>query len=214
MAAVYRRFDKQYMQVNEIVSYPSRDGNIGKFKHYFTNVKLSPAFSDLTFGLANNHGTEIYGLFNEDTELVSVIELDERDTPYWQISYTETLPNYRRQGCFRYLLLKAVENHTTILSDEHQTNEAENAWKSLIQYPSERLRFKMYHTKTGDIEDIDQSMVWNDSSIYVMMVTNSHFTESMKHQSEIRDKFTTKNNRHFEGLWFGPDSSNQDYNNP
>ena len=202
------------MKVDEIVSYPSRDGNIGKFQHYFTDVELYPAFSELEYGLANNHGTEIYGLFNENKQLVSVLELDERDTPYWQISYTETLASYRRQGCFRYLLLKTVENHTTILSDEHQTKEAENAWKSLMQYPSDRLQFKMYNTKTGDIEDIDQSMVWNDSSVYVMMITNSHFTESMKQRSATRDKYAIKNNRHFDGLWFGLDSSNENYDNP
>lgn len=185
-----------------------------KFQHYFNDVKFNTAFSNLNYAFTHQHGTEYYGLFDENNQLVSILELDERDTPYWQISYTETVSTYRRQGCFRYLLLKAVGNHTTILSDEHQTSEAENAWKSLIQYPSERLQFKMYNTKTGDIEDVDQALVWNDSSEYIMMITNSHFTESMKHQSEIRDRYTIKNNRHFDGLWFGPDSSNTNYDNP
>jgi len=202
------------MKVDEIVSYPSRDGNVWKFQHHFNGVKLVPAFSNLNYALVNSHGTEYYGLFDENTQLVSILELDERDTPYWQISYTETVSTYRRQGCFRYLLLKAVEKHTTILSDEHQTKESEHAWKSLIQYPSERLQFKMYNTKTGDIEDVEQQIVWDDTSVYVMLVTNSHFTESMKHLSEIRDSYTIKNNRHFDGLWFGPESSNENYENP
>jgi hypothetical protein len=203
------------MKIGEIVTYPSRDGDVWKFQQYFDNLQTIPAFSNLEYAMVSDkHDTEYYGLLDDTKQLVSILVLDKRDLPYWQISYTETVPNFRKQGCFRYLLMKSLDIHSTVLSDEHQTIEAKNAWKSLIQYPSDRIQFKMYNTRTGDIVSVEQEYVWNDSSEYVMMATNEHMNESIIQRSLIRDEYTTKTNRNFDGIWFGPQSSNDDYDNP
>lgn len=201
--------------INEIYSYPQTGENIFKYQEYFNDVhQEDTTFGNLKYSNTQSNDSDFFGLLH-DNELVSVLHVDLRDgSRYYQITYSETIPHYRKQGCFRYLLLKAVEKYHTIISDDRQTKTAEQAWRSLIQYPSDRLKFKMYNTFNDTTEDIDVDKVWNNTGEYVLMITNTHFTEDMRKKSDIRDKYTKFSNTHFEGMWFGNHTSSDWYVNP
>lgn len=210
------------MKINEIVSsieeiytYPATSTNIFKYYEYFRNVPRNDSpFDNLKYSNVQNYDSDYFGLLHND-RLISIVHVDLRDnSEYYQLTYTETDKEFRRQGCFRYLLMKAVEKYNTIISDDRQTKDAENSWRTLIQYPSERLQFKMYNTITKTIEDIDVDKIWNNSDEYVVLVTNKHFTTEMLERSNIRDRYTKFSNTHFEGIWFGKHTSNEEYNNP
>jgi len=100
-----------------------------KYHQYFKNVPNSPAFGDLSYDRVTRADQDYLGLFNK-TGLVSILHLSIRDDHgLWQISYSQTDPTYQRQGCFRYLLNKAVDHHGTILSDDHQTSKSKKHGK-------------------------------------------------------------------------------------
>lgn len=201
--------------IQEIVSTPPSGSKIEAYQYIFNNIKTIDAFNNLTYAKVNYNDSEYYGLLNNKNILVSILIMDLRDnSKYYQVTYTESLPEYRRQGCFRYLLLKSIEQHSTILSDERQTKDAEESWKSLIQYPSERIQFYMYNISKDSIEPVDITKIWNNTDDYTVMATNKHVTTEMLERSKIRDKYTVKVSRHFDGLWFGPHTSTTEYINP
>lgn len=202
-------------EFTEVYSYSHSGENIFKYYLFFKNaVQYNTPFMDLNFANVQENDSDYFGLLHQN-KLVSILQIDLRDnSDYHQITYTETEKDFQRQGCFRYLLSKAVEKYTTIISDDRQTKNAENAWKSLIQYPSERLQFKMYNQRGKSIEDIDISKIWNHTDEYVILVTNKNFTTEMLERSNIRDKYAKFSNTHFDGIWFGKNTSNDDYENP
>ena len=201
--------------IDEIYSYPPAGESLFKYEPYFKDdSRSSTPFGNLTFSNVQANDSDYFGLLHDD-QPISILHIDIRDgSAYHQITYTETDKNHRRQGCFRYLLLKAVEKYSTIISDTHQTKDAEDSWRSLIQYPSDRLQFKMYDTSNDAIEDIDTNKVWNNTGEYVLLVTNAHFTTEMLEKSNARDKYTKFSNTHFEGMWFGEHTSGNGYINP
>ena len=93
------------MQVNEIITYPSRAGNItfiAGYQNIFDKDIKSKAFNNLMFAEHESNDSYFSGLFNNDT-LVAVLNVVFREHNMWQITYTETVPEYQGQGAFRYL---------------------------------------------------------------------------------------------------------------
>jgi ribosomal protein S18 acetylase RimI-like enzyme len=200
------------MKMHEVVLYPSRDVDLSNYQHNFDLTSATFAFNGLRFVENKTDQSHDLGLFDKDT-LVAYLRLDIRDHGLWQITLAQTDPKFQGQGCFRYLLLKAVEDHNNILSDDHQTQQAADAWKSLIRYPSNRIKILLYDfesKKTIPISDVLDSEIWNQKENLVLMITKQKYIKESIRDTEIKKRY----GRDYDSIWFGPNSSNDDYINP
>lgn len=207
------------MRIREIVTYPDRIENIQKYNQYFTNSQKIPAFGNLLTGrVTTATDEEILALFDRD-QIVSILHLNTRDHGMWQITYSQTEPEFQGQGCFRYLLNSAVAVHNTILSDDHQTSLSKKSWQSLIKYPGPNLEIFVYDTRTKKkisstrVQDKD---IWNNKSNPVLMITesNSGLNNTDRDRVMSRLKETTRIDRTEIGLWYGIGTSTTEYYNP
>jgi hypothetical protein len=206
------------MKMREIINTTSSTGYPESHQHKFpVDISEIPAFEGLIFKeYMDGFGTHHLGLFADD-KLVSYLELDIRNTEYYQITYSATSEKYQRRGCFRFLLNKAVEQHRTVLSDSHHTPEAKAAWKSLIQYPSGIIKICAYDVRTGDkkpAKGVDRDSIWNDEEEPVLMITNSEFSEEYLQRAKREHRGLIECGRDYKGIWYGVRSSNDHYDNP
>lgn len=202
--------------MDEIVEYPNRTEDIKKYHHYFQGSIPLPAFNGLTLMRNTSSDEDVIGLFNK-TDLVSVLMLNVREHGLWQITYAQTQPNFRGQGCFRYLLIAAVKTHKQVLSDERQTPLSKQAWISLIQHPGSNLNIYVYDIKTKKqlpAKDVPVNDIWNDKDDPVLMVTFSSSNQTDRNSIMAKLKESTGIDRTDEGIWYGPNSSTDSYFNP
>ncbi len=203
------------MKIQEIVLYPSRIENIDKYQYALLKSQKSKAFGSLELSENITPDEHILGLFDKE-KLASVLHLNIRDLGLWQITYTQTEKEFQGQGCFRYLLSTAVNNHNMVLSDDHQTTESKNAWKSLIKYPGPNLEIWVYDTfnhQKYTVDDYTDTDIWNNKTNPVLAAT---LKSNISNRNPIMDRLKGNMNidRTDEGIWYGPNSSNKDYNNP
>lgn len=204
------------MKIDEIVLYPDRTENIEKYIQYFKDSKSSPAFNDLILYRNIQSDEDFIGLFDE-TRLISVLHLNIRDHGLWQITYAQTEPDFYGHGCFRYLVTAAVATHGTVLSDDHQTNSAKQAWKSLIQYPGPNLDIFVYDTDTKNkvsSADAPEQEIWNNHDNPVLLITHKSSVTVNRNPVMTKLKETTGIDRTSDGIWYGPNSSTDTYINP
>ncbi len=205
------------MKINEIVLFPSREEPIENYQYLFDNAKREPAFNNLEFSQVFDLDEHYLGLFNSN-KLISYLWISFREENKWQVSYSQTDLKFRRQGCFRYLLLQAVNMHNEILSDDHQTIESQNAWKALIKYPGGKFHIFLYNTKLNKILEktygLSDDKIWNqneDTLLLVQKIQHSEkFLEHLNRDNEHKKKF----GRDYNHIWFGTNSSNNEYDNP
>lgn len=188
---------------SEIVTYPSRDEFIDRYLEKFSNSSKTPAFDGLQFAESLYSDEHCLGLFDGDN-LISLLVLMVRETRYFQVTLSQTDKKYQQRGCFRYLLFKAVDRHYTVLSDDHQTPEAEKAWKSLIRYPSEFASIGVYDVDTGTITpttNTDPGSIWNQhpNPVLIIQRKSKSLQECMDREVDIKSKF----GRDFSSIWFG-----------
>jgi len=208
------------MRINEIIELLSREEPMEKYQHIFDNATPTPAFSNLNFVEVLDNTNEIHylGLLDPEKILVSFLELEIRDHQKYQITYSQTEPKYRRQGCFRYLLNKAVTSHGEILSDTHQTPEAISTWKSLIKFPS-YLKIGVLNTDTGIITStwhVSEEEIWHQKVNPVLIASDSRteYSQKLQEMTERNNEWKKKRGRDHDSLWYGPETSNDNYENP
>ena len=173
-----------------------------------------PAFENLEFAeVFVNDRSHVLGLYRL-TKLVSVLRVERIDYPYWQITDVYTEPEFQRQGCFRFLLEKAVDTHSHVLSDDRQTTEATAAWKSLIQYPGGRMHFYLFNGTTIDKLPLEYKTIWNNEELPLVIASKIQYTVEQLQRSKYDDERRMKYNRHRTYIWFGPNSSTPEYTNP
>jgi len=204
------------MKLSEIVLIPSRDQNIQEFEKEFDFLNSSKGFGSLKF-VETKYNTEHHlGLVSGDN-LISYLRLDIRIDNMWQISYAQTELDYRGQGCFRFLILKAVNDHKKILSDTNQTEESKSAWKSLIKLPGGTIKIFLYDINTKELSPTlgtAENHIWGDSANPLLMITESQLTSQVKEVLDRDEEFKEKIQRDHDTIWFGPESSNKKYINP
>lgn len=206
------------MKLREILNAEVHTGYPDSHRYHFpTDLMGIPAFEGLIFKeYLPDDETHYLGLFKED-KLVSYLQLDVRETEYFQVTYSATDNEYKRKGCFRYLLNKAVERHRTILSDDSHTPDAKAAWKSLIERTSGIFDIYVYDIITGEkypTYRVDPDKIWNDKREPVLMITNTAYTEAYLKSARREHKGLIECNRHYDGLWYGTGTSGDDYDNP
>lgn len=206
------------MQVDEIVTVPSRDQDISKYQGVFADQSKVKAFNGLTFAENQTNQSHELGLF-DDENLVAYLRLDTRDQGKWQITYSQTESRFRGQGCFRYLLTKGVLEHGAVLSDSHQTQEAIDAWKSLIRFPGGQIQILLYDVDTGKTSKthgVPEEEIWNQRTNTVLMASKQKYTSEGLHRMQKRDQWHQMHgtNRDCNSIWYGPDSSTDSYFNP
>lgn len=205
------------MTINEIVNTPSRSDSIEKYQIYYPDTAQKiPAFDALQFCTVKSAEDQYLGLFYENT-LVSHLHIEIRTAGMWQITYSLTREDFQKQGCFRYLLLKGLESTHQILSDSHQTPQARAAWKSLIRYPSSRMKIFVYDIANNVLtptKNIDLHSIWNNEDDPVLLAVNVYRTQEVINQQLARDRVMEKYNRNYDKIWFGKGTSNSDYINP
>jgi len=205
------------MRIDEIVGLVSRFEPIEKYEGLLKNAKRTPAFENFEFAEVINSDEHYLGLFKYE-ELISILHIEIRDfSHHYQITYTQTEPKYQRLGCFRYLLNTALDKHDEILSDDHQTTEAETAWKSLIRFPSGKIQIFVFNPKTNTktpVKEVSYDKIWNGEEIPILMAKKvTHTQDVMEHI--VRDnEIKKKSGRDYDSLWYGVNSSGVDYNNP
>jgi hypothetical protein len=207
--------NRKKMKVSEIISTASTSSYPESYKHNFSdNSVKTNAFDGLMFSETLNDGSHYLGLFDNE-KLISYLSLSDRGSGIYQISYSATDPKYQRRGCFRYLLMKALESHGEILSDTHQSPEAQLAWKSLIKNPSNRMRIYVYNEFTNDRIDattIPENDIWNAKSNPILLASSKHLTNEEIQRDLIRDIKTKPYNRDYLSTWFGKDHMVIGYN--
>ena len=207
------------MKLDEIVITPSRAGDLYKYQQYHS-LNKTPAFDDLSFAEAFPDSDEhVLVLINSDNDVVSVLDLTIRDNsdPVWQIKYTETDSGYQNRGCFRYLLIRAVNQHKEVMSDDHQTPEAVRAWKGLIQYPGGQMEIWVVDGDTRTpTYGVPTEQIWNDKETPILLVTNRLVGSSVV-VNESRERSMKKSGLDFRmeiNMWFGIASQSDGFCNP
>jgi hypothetical protein len=204
------------MKIDEIVVYPDREENIEKYHQYFRDSQKTPAFADLVSSRNSGTDEDFLALFSGD-RLISVLHLNTRQHGMWQITYAQTEAHFRGQGCFRYLLTTAVSTHGMVLSDDQQTTSSREAWKSLIKYPGPNLKIFVYNTNTGDkmpASGVPENEIWNKTSEPVLLITYQEYRDAGREKVMSKLKESTGIDRTTLGIWYGPNSSTDDYVNP
>lgn len=159
---------KELLEISRIQGGAQNDAS--KFQHKFKNSKHSPGILGLSFSETMDEYDSIFlGLF-DNTELISCIQLDYRDFPYIQLTSTVTNIEWRRKGCFRFLMNAAIKKYTHVLSDDSQTSSAEEAWKGLIDNPG-LLKIDMFDTNTLQFQKLELNKIWNHNYAFLLHAT-------------------------------------------
>jgi GNAT superfamily N-acetyltransferase len=192
------------MHIQEIVTIPSREDEIARYRSEFdVDDPGIRAFAGVIFKETSLNDEHHLGLFADD-ELVAYLRLDIRDLGLWQITYSLTAPDYRGQGCFRYLLEKAVAEHKKILSDNNQTVEAKNAWESLIKHPGGLMTISAFDIDTNTVSDIQSNdAVWNQQQSPLLLASAIHYSNKIKEHLDYSEKIKKKIGRDRINIWFG-----------
>lgn len=155
-------------EINRIAGGVPIDAN--KYKHYFKNTNRVPAIHNLEYSNAiSEYDSHFLGLFHKD-DLVSCIQLDYREFPYIQLTSTITNNEWRRRGCFRFLITMAVNLYKHVLSDDSQSSDAEGAWKGLINNPG-NLKIDIYDTKHDEFIKLDLAKIWDHKYALLLHAT-------------------------------------------
>ena len=186
--------------------------NIKKYDQFFTDAPRLPAFEGLTLAHTVEPENDYIGLFEND--LISILHLSTREHG-WQITYSQTEPEFQRRGCFRYLLTTAVDTHGSILSDEYQSNKAKEAWKSLIKYPGPNLEIFVYDGSNKILSlGMPENEIWNGRVSPVLLIQKTTAASPSRDKIMTRLRETTGIDRTEKGIWYGIASSTTEYDNP
>lgn len=93
-----------------------------------------------------------YGLFDIENNPVSYLNIDKKNLnglDYNSMIQTYTEPNYRQQGWSRALIDFCVKNDGSLLTDNMQSTDAIDVWKSLIKKPG-ALNIRVYNIATKE----------------------------------------------------------------
>jgi hypothetical protein len=132
--------------------------------------------------------------------------VEKRNLPFVQVTYAQTENEYQGQGCFRYLLLQALTKYQNILSDHHQTKEAELAWKSLIKFPSGKMEIFVYdelNDKLLPTKNIPESKIWNEKEIPILLISLVKYPQLIQERLDADDIMKKQHNRNYNNIWFG-----------
>lgn len=205
------------MRMDEIVLYPDRSEDISKYNQYFdSRAGGIPAFDDLVYYNYVNNESEYHALFSKDS-LVSITHVDIRDHGLWQITYAQTESSFKGKGCFRFLLTQISKNKSIVLSDDHHTPEAMRAWKSLIEFPGPDIAVWVYDVSSGQKQAADKitsEEIWNNKDVPVLAVTPKSRTVSTRDSTMNKLSENIQINRTENQIWFGANSSTNNYWNP
>lgn len=194
----------------------SRMEPIEKYNQFFINSKKVPAFDSLTFSQNKINEDHYFGLFNDDN-LISVLHIELRELPYYQITYSQTERNFQRQGCFRYLLDYAVSMYSNIVSDSRQTKEAASAWVSLSLYPSGKTNYYIYDTDNGRTEKItykNHESIWNSNDNPVILASKVKHPDNIQEKLDRSNELKKRHKRDHDSLFYGKYAIWDDYENP
>ena len=201
------------MKIKEIVSIPSREEDIAKYNYLFDgSVKVPTPLLGLTFSTASD---DSYGLFNSD-KLVGILLVDSERLDLPQIMYTQTSTDFRGKGLLRYLFNQAIQHHSILYSDTHQTAESEYFWRNLLIHPESAYTISVYNQDTGIESKIDKTRlpdIWHDEVpilVARLRIRTNEQHAMMKHNNAVRSRF----NRSDFNLFYGPYSLTSDYRNP
>lgn len=136
-----------------------------------------------------NGYADVLGVYESGTIISTMMVLDSETHPgYKQVGYTATLPRCQKQGWFRMQLTWWAKNIGPILSDVSQTENAVEAWRTLVRSPGNhpafgKLKISLFdgntkkpieHSMLYDTSDPDY--IWNDDYSRVFFVENQVFT--------------------------------------
>lgn len=193
------------MKLREIITTWSNTGYPDSYRHHFKNTTRVAAFDNLQFTEKLDGDTHFLGLFFGD-KLVSYLNLEVRDTPYYQVVYSATDAEFYRKGCFRFLINSAVASHGTILSDFTHTPEAKIAWQSLIKNTGGTMDIFVYNTHdntTKPTKNVPIDDIWNDRTEPVLMATNvNHTMEELNRIKKVTSNLL-EHGRDYNSMWYG-----------
>jgi hypothetical protein len=205
------------MNISEIVTYPSRSGSIVGYQSIFTDKVQEPAFDELLYAESKGQYSYFGGLLHNN-ELVSVLNVTYyREHGLWQIVYSETTSEYQRQGCFRYLLIKALDHYGKVICDEHHSPEAMMAWKSLMKYTGPHFNVVVYNTNTRtehNPSEYTDDEIWNQKSDILLMAKRVGNGLVLEKRERFYEGLKIGPDRTEMNIWFGKNSSTDVYTNP
>lgn len=203
--------------IKEIIIIHGRLEPMEKYVNYFNNLERFPAFENFTLSENKIEDSHYFGLFNKDDVLISILHIADRDLPYYQVTYSQTSPEYQGLGCFRYLLDYAVNLYGNILSDTHQTIDAASAWKALSRYPSGKVHYYVYDMYDGSTKKITYSNydeIWHNNENPVLLATKTINPPKLQEHIDRDNTIKKKYGRDHDSLFYGIKSSSHDYINP
>lgn len=207
---------RAYEFIPEIATIGSRLEPIEKYQHHFVDVPKTPAFDELMFGEKIDDDSVYLGLFKAG-QLVSILYLMIRDEPYYQVTYSQTEPEFQGLGCFRYLLEYAVLKYDNILSDDHQTPEAGSAWRALSAFPGSRVHYFIYDTQFGSKSRITRhnyDEIWNGDPNPLLLASKINYPTKLQEHIIRDNEIKKKIGRDYNSLFYGESAINDSFINP
>jgi hypothetical protein len=171
-------------------------------EYHFNDIPQLPAFGNYTFAEAFDDDTHHLGLFNNGG-LISYVRMDFREEPYYQLTSTQTEAAFRNQGCFRYLLMKGLEQHSKILSDDNQSPEARIAWEALLNYPG-KMTISLYDKYTKKSQKLINVADAYDNDRYLLLASKMLIPQHIQEQNARNDLKKKSINRDYNSLFYGP----------
>lgn len=207
------------MKLDEIGITPPRDEYNDEFTHYFNNAEIVDIIHSYQLKKhVDEWGDIMYGLFDPKTNLlISYLHL-EKEPNYYRVGLPSTRPEYRRQGWATYLYDYAVlKDKLKIASDQNQTPEAKQLWKSLAR--NSRYKIFMFDLKTGKkIPYNGTNAPWAIKNVKnIILITEQHSSEELALFESWSCQRGVRAGRRKSGKWdhlFGPGTSSALFWNP
>ena len=207
------------MKLVEIMLSSPRDEMNDNYRHFFKNA---PTLATLPGGylfkkVVDEFGDIRYGIFDRRGRvLISYLHLDIQ-RPYAIVSMPSTMSQFRGQGLMSYMYNYAVlKDNLTLMSDEQQTPEARNLWKSL--HRNGLINIQLLDQKTNNTKPWNgDNEPWDGNNKQTSrLIASKPITESLSMPYTLTKgiRFERKQLGMDDMGLYGPGTSTEDWWNP
>jgi GNAT superfamily N-acetyltransferase len=198
------------MKIQEIITNPARDEYIDGYAQQFDRAEPVVRIRDLTLKKSASPTEISYGLFDDRSRLVGVMQLEYRGRDIWEVVLVQLAQAYRGQGYGTFFYDYAVMNDgLRVMSDATNTGGPHGSralWTRLRAHG--RYDVVGYDTKTQTIiPDATEDAIYDHrpNTRWLALPPGETINESLTRiQSTMKSRWV---------VWYGPGTTTEDYFN-
>jgi GNAT superfamily N-acetyltransferase len=198
------------MRIQEIITNPPRDEYIDGYAQSFGRGEPVVHIRDLTLKKLASPTEISYGLFDDRSRLVGLMQLEYRGDKIWEVVLVQLAQAYRGQGYGTFFYDYAVMNDgLRLMSDATNTGGPHGSralWSRLRT--NSRYHIVGYDTRTQQImADATEDDIYDNrpNTRWLALPPGETINESITRiQSHMRDRWV---------VWYGPGTTTEDYFN-